>query len=31
VVAQDDTTACIPPGFTAGVDATGNILLELVD
>jgi N-methylhydantoinase A len=31
VVAQDDTTACIPPGFTARVDATGNILLELVD
>ena len=29
VVAQDDTTACIPPGFAARVDATGNILLEL--
>ena len=29
VVAQDDTTACIPPGFAARVDATGNILLTL--
>ncbi len=29
VIAQDDTTACIPPGFAARVDATGNILLEL--
>lgn len=30
VVAQDDTTSCIPPGFTAQVDAQGNILLEAV-
>ena len=29
VVAQDDTTACIPPGFDAEVDAMGNIILEL--
>ncbi|HYF07917.1 MAG TPA: hydantoinase/oxoprolinase family protein, partial [Acetobacteraceae bacterium] len=29
VVAQDDTTVCIPPGFTARVDETGNILLGL--
>ncbi len=28
VVAQEDTTSCIPPGFTAAVDAQGNILLE---
>ncbi|TPG61437.1 hydantoinase/oxoprolinase family protein [Roseomonas nepalensis] len=28
VVAQDDTTACIPPGFDAEVDAMGNIILE---
>ena len=27
VVAQEDTTCCIPPGFTARVDATGNIIL----
>ncbi len=30
VVAQDDTTACIPPGFAARVDGMGNILLETV-
>jgi N-methylhydantoinase A len=28
VVAQEDTTSCIPPGFTAAVDAQGNIILE---
>ncbi len=28
VVAQDDSTACIPPGFAARVDGMGNILLE---
>ena len=31
VVAQDDTTSCIPPGFTARVDATGNILLTAAE
>ncbi|NDG47503.1 MAG: hydantoinase/oxoprolinase family protein [Rhodospirillales bacterium] len=31
VIAQDDTTACIPPGFDAVVDATGNIILEAAD
>ena len=30
VVAQDDSTACIPPGFDARVDAMGNILLDLL-
>ena len=30
VVAQDDATVCIPPGYGARVDAMGNILLELV-
>ncbi|WP_426955453.1 hydantoinase/oxoprolinase family protein [Muricoccus radiodurans] len=30
VVAQDDSTACIPPGFTARVDGMGNIILEAV-
>ncbi|WP_458098086.1 hydantoinase/oxoprolinase family protein [Roseomonas sp. WA12] len=29
VVAQDDTTVCVPPGFHAGVDAMGNIILDL--
>lgn len=28
VVAQDDCTTCIPPGFDAMVDAVGNIILE---
>lgn len=31
VVAQDDTTSCIPPGFSATVDATGNIILEAAE
>ncbi|WP_159999387.1 hydantoinase/oxoprolinase family protein [Roseomonas sp. 18066] len=31
VVAQDDTTACIPPGFAASVDRMGNILLEAAE
>ncbi len=31
VVAQDDTTSCIPPGFMARVDATGNILLTAAE
>jgi N-methylhydantoinase A len=31
VVAQDDTTSCIPPGFTARVDATGNIILDAAE
>ncbi|MBU8542512.1 MULTISPECIES: hydantoinase/oxoprolinase family protein [Roseomonadaceae] len=31
VVAQDDTTSCIPPGFDAQVDATGNILLTAAE
>lgn len=31
VVAQDDTTACIPPGFAARVDGMGNIVLELAE
>ncbi len=31
VVAQDDSTACIPPGFAARVDGMGNILLEGTD
>jgi N-methylhydantoinase A len=31
VVAQDDTTSCIPPGFSAIVDATGNIILEAAE
>ncbi|MBX9753027.1 MAG: hydantoinase/oxoprolinase family protein [Roseococcus sp.] len=30
VVAQEDTTSCIPPGFAAEVDAQGNIILEAV-
>jgi len=29
VVAQEDTTICIPQGFTGAVDAYGNILLSL--
>jgi N-methylhydantoinase A len=29
VVAQEDTTICIPAGFTGTVDAYGNILLSL--
>ena len=28
VIAQEDSTACIPPGFTGLVDTTGNILLD---
>lgn len=28
VVAQDDSTTCVPPGFHACVDAYGNLLLE---
>jgi N-methylhydantoinase A len=31
VVAQDDTTTCIPPGFAARVDGMGNIILELAE
>jgi N-methylhydantoinase A len=31
VVAQDDTTACIPPGFAARVDRMGNINLEMAE
>ena len=29
VVAQEDTTTCVPEGFTGEVDAYGNILLTL--
>jgi N-methylhydantoinase A len=29
VVAQEDTTICVPDGFTGTVDAYGNILLSL--
>jgi len=29
VVAQEDTTICVPEGFTGSVDAYGNILLSL--
>ena len=29
VVAQEDTTICVPQGFTGAVDAYGNILLSL--
>jgi N-methylhydantoinase A len=29
VVAQEDTTICVPEGFTGTVDAYGNILLSL--
>ena len=28
VVAQDDCTSCIPPGFEASIDAVGNMILE---
>jgi N-methylhydantoinase A len=28
VIVQDDTTACVPPGFGAAVDGSGNIVLE---
>ena len=28
VIVQDDTTACVPPGFGATVDGSGNIVLE---
>jgi N-methylhydantoinase A len=28
VVVQDDTTSCIPPGFSASVDARLNLILE---
>jgi N-methylhydantoinase A len=28
VIVQDDTTACVPPGFGATVDGGGNIVLE---
>jgi N-methylhydantoinase A len=31
VVAQDDTTACIPPGFQASVDEMGNIILDAAE
>jgi N-methylhydantoinase A len=31
VIVQDDSTACVPPGFDATVDAQGNIILELAD
>ena len=30
VVAQEDTTICVPAGFTGAVDAYGNILLSLI-
>ena len=30
VVAQEDTTICVPEGFTGAVDAYGNILLSLI-
>src|SRR4029077_8223477 len=29
VLAQEDTTTCVPEGFTGEVDAYGNILLTL--
>jgi N-methylhydantoinase A len=29
VIVQDDSTACVPPGFGATVDGSGNIVLEL--
>ena len=28
VIVQEDTTACVPPGFGATVDGSGNIVLE---
>ena len=28
VIVQDDSTACVPPGFGATVDGSGNIVLE---
>jgi hypothetical protein len=28
-VAQEDTTICVPQGFSGAVDAYGNILLSL--
>ena len=28
VIVQDDSTACVPPGFGATVDGSGNIILE---
>jgi N-methylhydantoinase A len=28
VVAADDSTACVPPGYAARVDAAGNIVLQ---
>jgi N-methylhydantoinase A len=31
VVAQDDSTACIPPGFQASVDEMGNIILDAAE
>ena len=31
VVAQDDTTTCIPPGFDAHVDEMCKILLEVAE
>jgi N-methylhydantoinase A len=31
VIAQDDTTICVPAGFAGSVDAHGNILLTRVD
>jgi N-methylhydantoinase A len=31
VIVQDDSTACVPPGFGATVDGSGNILLELAE
>jgi N-methylhydantoinase A len=31
IVAQNDTTVCIPAGFDAEVDAFGNILLSIAD
>lgn len=31
VILQEDTTTCVPQGFAGSVDASGNILLQLVD
>jgi N-methylhydantoinase A len=29
VVAQDDTTVCVPDGFVGRIDANANLILEL--
>jgi N-methylhydantoinase A len=31
VIVQDDSTACVPPGFDATVDGGGNIVLDRVE